>query len=263
MEMTGLPSGTVYPAMRRLERDELIRSQWEQQSIADAEQRPPRKYYKLTRAGKPTLEASRKRYPLLAKLIPRRRWSRYDALPASICTRSYLGLVRVRFVAGAGDAACGVVQGVAVGACGMCGRLRVGGQAVFRSWSARLGEFCLGAFQDAFCLRVQSDRVARLSPCQRRDRRRNVFCLIVGLGAIGFGVAMMLPGVSAILHGPPYRDTRNLKLLRDAHYSNDSVPTISAAQYQVWKRRRQELFDGFSFQTRYCAAEIVGIESAE
>lgn len=70
MEMTGLPSGTVYPAMRRLERDELIRSQWEQQSIADTEQRPPRKYYKLTRVGKLTLESSRRRYPLLAKLIP-------------------------------------------------------------------------------------------------------------------------------------------------------------------------------------------------
>jgi PadR family transcriptional regulator, regulatory protein PadR len=70
MEMTGLPSGTVYPAMRRLERDELIRSSWEQQAIADAEQRPPRKYYKLTKSGKATLEASRKRYPLLAKLIP-------------------------------------------------------------------------------------------------------------------------------------------------------------------------------------------------
>src|SRR3979409_1830647 len=70
MEMTGLPSGTVYPAMRRLERDELIRSHWEQQSVADAEQRPPRKYYKLTRTGKMTLESSRKRYPLLAKLIP-------------------------------------------------------------------------------------------------------------------------------------------------------------------------------------------------
>ena len=68
MEMTGLPSGTVYPAMRRLERDGLIRSQWERQSIADAEQRPPRKYYKLTRSGKETLEASQKRYPLLAKL---------------------------------------------------------------------------------------------------------------------------------------------------------------------------------------------------
>jgi len=70
MEMTGLPSGTVYPAMRRLERDDLIRSQWEKQSIADAEQRPPRKYYKLTAAGQTTLESSRKRYPLLERLIP-------------------------------------------------------------------------------------------------------------------------------------------------------------------------------------------------
>lgn len=70
MEMTGLPSGTVYPALRRLERDELIRSQWERQAIADAEQRPPRKYYKLTAAGRTTLEATRKRYPLLERLIP-------------------------------------------------------------------------------------------------------------------------------------------------------------------------------------------------
>lgn len=70
MEMTGLPSGTVYPAMRRLERDDLIRSHWEKQSIADSEQRPPRKYYRLTGAGKSTLEASRRRYPLLERLIP-------------------------------------------------------------------------------------------------------------------------------------------------------------------------------------------------
>jgi len=70
MEVTGLPSGTVYPALRRLERDQLIRSQWERQSIADAALRPPRKYYKLTRSGEVTLEASRKRYPLLAKLVP-------------------------------------------------------------------------------------------------------------------------------------------------------------------------------------------------
>ena len=68
MEMTGLPSGTVYPAMRRMERDGLIRSQWERQSIADAGQRPPRKYYRLTRSGMSTLEASHKRYPLLARL---------------------------------------------------------------------------------------------------------------------------------------------------------------------------------------------------
>jgi DNA-binding PadR family transcriptional regulator len=70
MEITGLPSGTVYPAMRRLERDKLIRSRWERQSIADAEQRPPRKYYELTSTGKATLQVSRKRYPLLERLIP-------------------------------------------------------------------------------------------------------------------------------------------------------------------------------------------------
>ncbi|HLY43099.1 MAG TPA: helix-turn-helix transcriptional regulator [Terracidiphilus sp.] len=70
MEMTGLPSGTVYPAMRRLERDRMIRSHWERQSIADAEQRPPRKYYKLTSEGKSTLDASRRRYPLLERIIP-------------------------------------------------------------------------------------------------------------------------------------------------------------------------------------------------
>ena len=70
MQMTGLPSGTVYPAMRRLERDALIVSKWEQQSIADAEQRPPRKYYRLTRTGRVTLEAAWDRYPLLEKMIP-------------------------------------------------------------------------------------------------------------------------------------------------------------------------------------------------
>lgn len=70
MSMTGLPSGTVYPAMRRLERDGLIVSKWEQQSIADAEQRPPRKYYRLTRTGRVTLESMYKRYPLLEKMIP-------------------------------------------------------------------------------------------------------------------------------------------------------------------------------------------------
>jgi len=70
MEATGLPSGTVYPAMRRLERDRLIASRWEKQSVADAEGRPPRKYYKITADGKSTLAASRKRYPLLARLAP-------------------------------------------------------------------------------------------------------------------------------------------------------------------------------------------------
>lgn len=70
MEVTGLPSGTVYPALRRLEGDDLIRSHWEKESIAEAGQRPQRKYYKLTNAGRATLESSQKRYPLLVRLVP-------------------------------------------------------------------------------------------------------------------------------------------------------------------------------------------------
>jgi PadR family transcriptional regulator, regulatory protein PadR len=70
MEITGLPSGTVYPAMRRLERARLIRSRWERDSAAKEEGRPARKYYKLTDAGQSTLDASRRRYPLLERFIP-------------------------------------------------------------------------------------------------------------------------------------------------------------------------------------------------
>ena len=70
MEATGLPSGTVYPAMRRLERHHLILSKWEKQPLADSEGRPPRKFYKITAQGRTTLEAVRKRYPLLARLEP-------------------------------------------------------------------------------------------------------------------------------------------------------------------------------------------------
>ncbi len=68
MEATGLPSGTVYPALRRLETDGLIRSHWESRPAAAAELRPARKYYKLTRAGQAVLEAARRRYPLISKL---------------------------------------------------------------------------------------------------------------------------------------------------------------------------------------------------
>ena len=71
MEVTGLPSGTVYPAMRRLERDDLIRSSWEKQKVADAEQRPPRKYYKLTRAGRRQLQKEAGQWEQATAIIAR------------------------------------------------------------------------------------------------------------------------------------------------------------------------------------------------
>ena len=73
MEVTGLPSGTVYPALRRLERDALVESQWEPDETAAADQRPARRYYQLTKAGKAAALAATQRYPLLARLVQEKR----------------------------------------------------------------------------------------------------------------------------------------------------------------------------------------------
>jgi len=51
IDITGLPSGTVYPALRRLEDLGYVDSKWEKHEIAQRELRPPRKYYRLTEAG--------------------------------------------------------------------------------------------------------------------------------------------------------------------------------------------------------------------
>jgi PadR family transcriptional regulator, regulatory protein PadR len=68
MDVTALPSGTVYPTLRRLEQQDLIKSNWETRQSAFADQRPARKYYRLTREGKETLNKAVQRYALLDEL---------------------------------------------------------------------------------------------------------------------------------------------------------------------------------------------------
>ncbi|MFN0107440.1 MAG: PadR family transcriptional regulator [Blastocatellia bacterium] len=65
MDVTGLPSGTVYPALRRLEDNGYVFSKWEKHSVAQEEARPPRKYYELTSEGRDVLADARSRYRLL------------------------------------------------------------------------------------------------------------------------------------------------------------------------------------------------------
>jgi DNA-binding PadR family transcriptional regulator len=64
MDTTGLPSGTVYPALRRMEAAGLVRSKWESAAVAQREQRPPRKYYDITRSGQLALGEAADRYRL-------------------------------------------------------------------------------------------------------------------------------------------------------------------------------------------------------
>jgi PadR family transcriptional regulator PadR len=65
IDITGVPGGTVYPALRRLEDEGYLTSEWEEPSIAQNEPRPPRKYYELTREGRELLAEAVKRYRLL------------------------------------------------------------------------------------------------------------------------------------------------------------------------------------------------------
>jgi len=72
MEVTGLPSGTIYPALRRLEGLELVRSDWEDEGLAQKDCRPRRRYYELTPAGKRRLADAEARYRAVQRLFPRR-----------------------------------------------------------------------------------------------------------------------------------------------------------------------------------------------
>jgi PadR family transcriptional regulator, regulatory protein PadR len=67
IDHTGLPSGTVYPALRRLEAAGLVESLWDYKG-AEKSGGPPRKYYRLTALGRERLKVLRDRYRLLERM---------------------------------------------------------------------------------------------------------------------------------------------------------------------------------------------------
>ena len=67
MDVTGLPSGTVYPALRRMKDAGYVRADWESHAAAQREMRPPRRYYDVTRLGEQILAEALKRYRQLAQ----------------------------------------------------------------------------------------------------------------------------------------------------------------------------------------------------
>jgi PadR family transcriptional regulator len=72
MEVTSLPSGTIYPALRRLEALQLVTSGWEKDAKARKEGRPRRRYYELTPAGRQQLGEAEARFRAVGRLFPRR-----------------------------------------------------------------------------------------------------------------------------------------------------------------------------------------------
>jgi DNA-binding PadR family transcriptional regulator len=72
MDATGLPSGSVYPALRRLEAMRFVDSAWEDDGRARRANRPRRRNYLLTRAGRAQLAEAEARYRAVSKLFPKR-----------------------------------------------------------------------------------------------------------------------------------------------------------------------------------------------
>lgn len=72
MQVTGVPSGTIYPALRRLESVDYVTSDWEKDANARKEGRPRRRYYTLTQMGRRQLKESEARMQAVGRLIPRR-----------------------------------------------------------------------------------------------------------------------------------------------------------------------------------------------
>jgi DNA-binding PadR family transcriptional regulator len=72
MDVTRLRSGTVYPALRRLETLGLVRSDWETDQEARDNARSRRRYYELTKTGREQLVEAESRYRAVSKLFPKR-----------------------------------------------------------------------------------------------------------------------------------------------------------------------------------------------
>jgi|SRR5215216_6282945 len=68
MNATGLTSGTVYPALDRLESAGYLRSKWESDAVSRAEGRPARRYFTLTASGSAALRAALEKYKALRPL---------------------------------------------------------------------------------------------------------------------------------------------------------------------------------------------------
>ena len=69
MRATELPSGTVYPILRRLEAGGMVRSLWENEERAHADGRPRRRYYEATAAGQAALSEALERIHAQRRLL--------------------------------------------------------------------------------------------------------------------------------------------------------------------------------------------------
>ncbi|MEO6525759.1 MAG: PadR family transcriptional regulator [Gemmatimonadaceae bacterium] len=82
MDATGLPSGTIYPLLRRLEGIGCVEARWESETLAARDGRPARKYYRITSAGEELLVRAKIRFAALSKAFRSGRTRPSEGAPA-------------------------------------------------------------------------------------------------------------------------------------------------------------------------------------
>ncbi|MGA9668716.1 MAG: hypothetical protein WBQ94_05880 [Terracidiphilus sp.] len=116
------------------------------------------------------------------------------------------------------------------------------------SWCAEreVAAFCLGAFQDALCLRRQGGQ-ARMQLAAPQGSAAQCVLLLATVMTACYTLALLLPGVRAERNLVAGQVNPGLVLIQSAGYNDTSTPTVSPAQYRAWKSRKQEYFDGYAF----------------
>jgi hypothetical protein len=108
--------------------------------------------------------------------------------------------------------------------------------------------FCLGAYQDAFCLRrrVWTQEGAPLG--RMRGSASLCILLLSSVFAFSYGVAFLSSGVRAERRLSRYRVYSGLVLRQNARYQSDTSSTISPEeQFRASMGNRQRFFDGVAF----------------
>jgi hypothetical protein len=116
------------------------------------------------------------------------------------------------------------------------------------SWRAEreIVFFCLGAFQDAICLRwLWWQNQPRYAPFQGSP----VACLawLAGILLAVFLSSLLLPGVRAVHSLSNNRVRPGTILIQDDAADNRSIPSMTIEQVRIWQRTRQRYFDEFAF----------------
>lgn len=116
------------------------------------------------------------------------------------------------------------------------------------SWRAEceVTRFCLGAFQDAICLRRHAPvRERRTGDTPGSPAQCILWLALVLIASYAFSI--LLPGVRDANASFRGRIDPDLILIEHPSSSPDASPAISAAEFAGWRTRRQRYFDRFAF----------------